>query len=215
MGLHILGESEKCMSDGRDTIEMMKEATHFMSETLNDVLSIEKIEEGKLQLQYDYFSVCDMMNTVRLSMRGQVTAKNMHLQCHIEDLVPKILYGDRFRIEHVLANLLSNAIKFSPQKSTIKIVITVIETSASIEVDFNGEDKALTTYKIKFAVIDQGVGISEENLKKLFTPYAQFNARELQKGGGTGVGTTPLSRRKLMHSSVTIHSPLPHHSLRL
>ena len=135
MGLQLLQESETIVDEDRETVEMMKEATHFMSETLNDVLSIQKIEEGKLDLHFEPFNVSDVLNTVKLSLRNQITAKGVVLECTISASVPNGLNGDRFRVEHVLANLLSNAIKFSMEKSTIRICVSAEDIDSVTSAD--------------------------------------------------------------------------------
>jgi signal transduction histidine kinase len=157
---------------------MMNEATSFMSDTLNDVLSIQKIEEGKLELQYEVFAVKSMINTVHLSLKGQLTSKNLNLIYFIDDNIPLKLRGDRFRIEHILANLISNAIKFSPSNSKITIKVKLQP----------GKDFPQENILIYFSVIDQGEGITVDTQKKLFIPYSQIKPRELQQGGGTGIG---------------------------
>lgn len=131
-----------------------------MTETLNDVLSIQKIEEGKLELQYQKMVIGSVLHTVEMSLRGQLNSKRINLVIEIQPTVPHCVRADRFRIEHVLANLLSNAIKFSPLDSTIKIVAKNLNP--------------VKVNEVTLAVIDQGVGISEENQKSLFQEYMQI-----------------------------------------
>jgi signal transduction histidine kinase len=91
----------------------------------------------------------------------------------IKHNVPREVVGDRYRIEHVLANLLSNAVKFSPEYGSIKITVS-----------YGDRSKGCVT----FTVADQGQGIPEEHIGKLFSTYMQLSPGELQQGKGTGVG---------------------------
>jgi signal transduction histidine kinase len=75
MGLHLLSDSEALDEAGRETVSMMKEASAYMGETLNDVLSIQKIEDGKLELQFDRFLIKNVLHTVCNSLKGQVDSK--------------------------------------------------------------------------------------------------------------------------------------------
>jgi signal transduction histidine kinase len=152
---------------------MMKEASAYMSETLNDVLSIQKIEDGKLELQFDNFFIKNVLHTVCNSLKGQVDAKGITLLTSIKHNVPKEVVGDRYRIEHVLANFLSNAVKFSPEYSAIKITVS-----------YGDRIKGC----VSFTVSDQGEGIPADLLPQLFNDYMQINPGAMQQGKGTGVG---------------------------
>ena len=197
MGLQLLQGNVNIDAEDRSTIMMMNEATSFMSDTLNDVLSIQKIEEGKLELQYEVFAVKSMINTVHLSLKGQLTSKNLNLIYSIDDNIPLKLRGDRFRIEHILANLISNAIKFSSSNSTITIKVKLQP----------GKDIPQENILIYFSVIDQGEGITVDTQKKLFIPYSQIKPRELQQGGGTGIGLAICKEIISLHGGeIGVHS---------
>lgn len=140
-------------------VDMMNEATGFMTETLNDVVSVEKIEEGDLELQLAPSDIRTIIQTVQLSMKGSLAAKNLSLICTLEDSVPRVVKADGFRLEHVLANFVSNAVKFSPKNSSIYLSVK----------NLNPKKR----HEITFSVRDEGVGISEEHQKSLFTPYMQ------------------------------------------
>ena len=189
MGLHLLEEED---DEKNDSIAMMSEAVSFMSDTLNDVLSIQKIEEGKLELQFANFYISDVMKTVRHSLRGYLVSKDIRLIEDVHEDVPDKVKGDRFRIEHVLANFVSNAIKFSPTNGTVTITVKNISPPA---------DQTLRPgYQlVEFTVIDEGVGISEEDQKHLFNYYVQINPGVLQAGKGTGIGLAICRETVLLH----------------
>ncbi len=193
LGLHILVSSGNLSPDDMDVIDMMKESTNFMTETLNDVLSIQKIEDGKLELQMHKTSLESIIRGVCNSQKASYSVKDINVKPLITSEVPKTVLVDRFRIEHVLANLLSNAIKFSPSGSTItiKLSCTVVENMCDAV----------------FSVKDEGVGISSENIETVFLPYTQVRPGELQQGKGTGVGLAICREIVQLHGGrINVHS---------
>ena len=170
LDIHSISEEEK------DTLQMMKAATSYMSSTLNNILSMQKIEEGKFILTMKPFFIHDLIKCVLMTMRCMFIEKNIHLVSNVEENVPCYVLGDRYRLEHVLANLLSNAVKFSPINGNIFISVSYSTVSF-------GKKPILT-----FSVKDEGVGMTADDMKLLFQPFTQLNAHEMQKGGGTGVG---------------------------
>ena len=96
------------------------------------------------------------------------------------------MLGDRYRFEHVISNLVSNAIKFSPTGSSIEVNITCQPIIDGKNHPKTADENYYLNYIIK--VIDQGVGISKDEISKLFTPFHHIRPDELQKGQGSGLG---------------------------
>ena len=100
----------------------------FMTDTLNDVLSIQKIEEGKMELDKSYFSLRDMIERLRSTFKAsRSTGSSSKFSIEVVDGVPDVVKGDRFRLEHVVANLLSNAFKFTPVDKGITLHVSVAD----------------------------------------------------------------------------------------
>jgi signal transduction histidine kinase len=224
MGIQILQGCRIEEDYGRESLVMMGDASEFMAATLNDVLSIQKMEEGKLELQYLPFDISECVSKVFSTYRGALVAKHIHLTHSIGREVPKQLCGDRFRIEHVIANLLSNAVKFSPPRGTVAVTVSVsatppqstkaqtqtqIQAQAMTEVGEGGEgeggegegegaERGWISH-VTVAVRDQGPGISAANQAKLFQSFSQINAAELQQGGGSGLGLSLCKEIVQMH----------------
>ena len=188
MGIDILERSDNLDEFELESLLMMRDASTFMSETLNDVLSMQKIEEGKLELELAPFSIRECVSKVYSTFRGSLITKDVTFKRLISDNVPTQMYGDRFRIEHLLANLLSNAIKFSPKHGNI----TVSVTAESIP----GEPDMV---RVTVSVTDEGPGISEEDQKKLFSSFMQIKVNELQQGQGSGVGLALCKQIVMLH----------------
>ena len=194
LGLHLLDESRSLEESDAETINMMREATFFMTETLNDVLSIQKIEEGMLELHFERFWIRELVHTVSLSFRGQLSSKEIQLIINIDDNVPKSVLGDRFRLEHVVANFLSNAVKFSPHKGLVYLNVSYGVRSPGW---------------VTFSVVDEGPGISLQDQKNLFVPYVQIRPGELQRGKGTGVGLAICKEIVALHNGdIGCNSPV-------
>eukprot|EP01042_Synura_sphagnicola_P004941 gene4941-6296_t len=205
MGIGLLEESHHLSGEDRESLLMMKGATSFMQETLNDILCMQKIEEGKLELIYAPFRPADAVQVVRSVLQGSLAQKRIQLYTLVYDDVPEFVIGDRFRIEHVLANLLSNAIKFSPSNGRIFVVVSLVGGSHSSSDLGDMEDsvemirpptqtltkaysRSMNFCEVEFSVRDEGPGISREDQKKLFQDFVQIKPGEMQMGGGSGVG---------------------------
>jgi len=114
----------------QDAIDMMMEASSFVCDTLNDVLSMNKIEEGKMVFELAPFDIRAMISRVVMVANGQAAMKNLRILVNIDPLLNAHVVSDRFRIEHVLANLISNAIKFSRPNTVIGVDVEVVPYAA-------------------------------------------------------------------------------------
>ena len=151
-----------------------------MSDTLEDVLSMQKIEEGKLKLDFSPFLVEEAVTKVLSSFYSAAVIKNLTLLKDIPENVPKCVMGDKIRVEQVMGNLLSNAIKFSPENKTILLSIT-----AEPIADASGPDSISF---LTFSVTDEGPGIVTEKQKHIFGNFNHIRPTQLQLGQGSGIG---------------------------
>ena len=128
MGLIVVKEDQSRLSDAsKEAVAMMNGATNFMSDTLNDVLSMQRIEEGKMELVRKPFSMAALIIAATTAVKGCADAKKilMFVESELDLPMERGSYiGDRFRLEHVVVNFLSNAIKFSPESSKIIVKLT-------------------------------------------------------------------------------------------
>lgn len=129
MSLHLLHSDPEITGESAETVAVMKEAAHFMAQTLNDVFSMQRIEEGKLDVEYGECEVDAILRTTSNSMQGQLAAKQIHLLFEKEPGVPSYILADRGRLEHVLVNMVSNAIKFSNSGDEVKVVVSILSNS--------------------------------------------------------------------------------------
>ncbi|WP_255571194.1 ATP-binding protein [Halomarinibacterium sedimenti] len=139
---------------------------------VNDILDFSKIEAGKLSLQSIDFNLRKVVENLADGFSIKAKEKGLELHATIEENVPDIVIGDQYRLNQILNNLISNAIKFT-KHGNIGIAIKLLKQ--------NENDLVL-----QFMVTDTGIGISSENLKKIFDSFYQVD--NMENSGGTGLG---------------------------
>lgn len=154
---------------------------------INDVLDFSKIESGKLEIEKNTLSIEKLVRDV-VSI-NEPKAANESFETHIDPGIPDILIGDTLRISQIMLNLVSNAVKFS-HHGTIKIEVLCERV--------HGENVTLL-----FSVRDQGIGMSQQQLDKLFVPFTQADGSTTRKYGGTGLGLSICKMLvELMHGEI-------------
>lgn len=178
----------------RECMETIKLSSNHMLEIINDVLDLSKIEEGQLELNNKPFSLNEIIEKMALLTEPKVKEKNITYKTNIEGTLPDYLMGDSLRLSQVILNFLSNAVKFTPEKKSITFDIKAISTDGGIA-------------EIYFAVTDEGIGISKEQISKLFTPFTQADRSISNDYGGTGLGLS-ISKKiiDLMGSDIYVES---------
>jgi PAS domain S-box-containing protein len=142
---------------------------------INDILDYSKLESGSFDIEKCEFEPLGEFEPVVDLFAVKAYEKKILLLSFIDPRLPKKLIGDPLRLRQILSNLLSNAIKFTPDGKEIEINIT----ASSV----NGDK-----IKVLFEVKDSGVGIPQDKLEKIFTPFSQADAGISRKYGGTGLG---------------------------
>lgn len=174
----------------KDYAQTIQDSGDAMLALLNDILDYEKIESGKLDLEYISFDVARVMRGIERLMSGHAEAKNIELVLDIEPEVPRFVVGDPTRLRQVVLNLLSNAIKFTDY-GEVSIFVKMIGTKSVDASNVSGATVLsgdLPVHSVYFGVQDSGIGISSEAQKNLFTPFTQAKAETTRKYGGTGLG---------------------------
>ncbi|OFC70859.1 MHYT domain-containing protein [Alteromonas confluentis] len=138
---------------------------------LNDILDSAKLDKGKLELDYRNFAISEEIDTVISTYWLDAKRKGLDLQVSVSPLLSDYYYGVPERLRQVLNNLISNAVKFTAHG----------EITLSVHPQENG---------VEFSVSDSGIGMTEEQLSRVFDAFAQADASMSRKYGGTGLGTT-------------------------
>ena len=163
------------MSVIKENLSRIDSSSQHLRRIIDDVLDISKIESGKLVLEYIPVNLKHEITQIEHVIRPQATAKNQNLIIEVGRTVPLYVQLDVTHIRQIVVNLLSNAVKFTPDHGTITLAVSLLETSA---------DK----YNLLWRVEDTGIGISAEQLEKLFLPFEQADISTTRKYGGTGLG---------------------------
>lgn len=163
-----LNDSEK------NTIRQIRSSGINLVGIINDILDFSKIESGKMEIVPVDYDLVKMMNDIANVCLVRLTGKPVELILEIEENLPAVYNGDDMRIRQILINLAGNAAKFT-EKGFIKI------RSENLR-KFKEQDG------LRISVIDSGVGIREEDLKKLFSAFQQVDMKMNRTKGGTGLG---------------------------
>ena len=194
----IMGMSEFLLasplnSEQRDYVSTIRKSSQSLLNIINDILSLSKLEAGKMKLIYKKFNFCNTINDVKALFIAHSKEKNIDLSIHCHQDIPKYIKADENRIKQVLTNLLSNALKFT-DKGSISIKCAIQKFL---------ENKLL----IKVEVIDTGIGIDKKDQNKLFSLFSQVDASLSRNYEGAGLGLS-ISRElvKLMGGEIGVVS---------
>ncbi|WP_239483042.1 response regulator [Paraburkholderia sp. C35] len=162
---------------------------------LNDILDYSKIEAGKLQLDTHSFEIEPLMQDLGVVLSGNQYDKEVEVLFDISPDLPPVVIGDSLRLQQVLVNLAGNALKF-----TIK---------GQVVVSFTLLSRLDTGVRVRIAVTDSGIGISESKLGQIFEGFSQAEVSTTRRFGGTGLGLA-ISRRlvEMMGGKLDVASEL-------
>jgi signal transduction histidine kinase/CheY-like chemotaxis protein len=162
----------------------------FLLEIINDILDLSKIEVDKLELSSEEFSLVGLLEDVCSIMSLRASEKGIDVHLNLSDRLPDLVKADAKRLKQILVNLVGNAVKFTAAGNV------------TIRADF--EDS-----RLKFEVEDTGIGMSEEQLQKLFKPFSQGDSEVNRMYGGTGLGLA-ISKRlaEMMGGRIEVESKI-------
>jgi len=170
---HILLQSKIDQSQRLNISKIKRSAEHLLSIT-NDILDYSKIEAGKLEISHTPFETNTFFTKLADITSIQAADKKLDLIFDVSQQLPDTLIGDPLRISQVLINLINNSIKFT-EKGHIVVRVRVLSS----------ED---LSFKVRFEVNDSGIGLTQEQISKLFTAFDQADNKISRKYGGTGLG---------------------------
>ena len=171
-------------------------ASKHLLALINDILDISKIEADKFELSHSDFDLEKMLMNIVNVVSVRAGDKHQKFLVNLDRDVPLSIFGDELRLSQVITNLLTNAIKFTPENGKVILSIKMAEET--------GDDIVL-----KMEVADTGIGVSEEQQRRLFTSFEQADSSIAQNYGGTGLGLA-ISKRivELMGGTIWIESEL-------
>jgi hypothetical protein len=172
---------------GLDIIE--RSGNHLLT-LINDILDLAKIEAGRLDLYHEPFNLDEFLNGLIDIFKVQASRQDVEIIYNPIGTIPKLVYGDAKRLRQILYNLMGNAVKFTDE-GTVKLVV-----------------QSPSNNKIRFDVIDSGVGIAPEDFPKIFQSFEQVgDATKMQSGTGLGLA---ISKRliEMMGGELNVKSSL-------
>lgn len=177
MAGQINGEQKEYMND------VLSSAKHLL-DLINDILDLSKVEAGRMELELSMFNLKELIERCLLMFREKAMKHNMRVRTEIEEGIGEVVADER-RVKQILFNLLSNAFKFTPDGGSVGV-------SAQRVKDSHGDF-------VEISVEDTGIGISEEDQKRLFQPFEQLEVTLTKNHQGTGLGLALCKRLVEFH----------------
>ena len=196
IGMTIIGKNAEDKERKNYALNRIEDASMHLLGVINDILDMSKIDANKLDLSFIEFDFERMFQRVMNIVCFRVEEKQQTFKVYIDRKIPNILVGDDQRLMQVITNLVVNAVKFTPENGAIRIGTY-----------FLGKQNDICS--IKITVTDTGIGISDEQQKRLFQPFQQAENNISRKFGGTGLGLS-ISKKivELMGGNIWIESEL-------
>ncbi|WNK01227.1 PAS-domain containing protein [Thalassospiraceae bacterium LMO-JJ14] len=176
IGLSQLALKTEIPARTRDYLEKVHSSAHALLGIINDILDFSKLEAGRIELENVPFHIDDVMQNVSTLVSESIQDKDIEFLFGIDADMPRALVGDPLRLGQILTNLASNAVKFT-QSGEVVVRAELVEKT---------NNRGL----FRFSVSDTGIGMTTEQIEKLFRPFTQADASTTRQFGGTGLGLT-------------------------
>jgi signal transduction histidine kinase/ActR/RegA family two-component response regulator len=191
----LLAEPGRSDAERGEWVSVIRRNARHLLELINDILDLSKIEAGKMTLESTPCDPRQIINDVLAMMRPRALEKHIRLQLEQESQLPAEINADPLRLRQVLANLVGNAIKFTEAGE----VTVHVECEACISGGGFGD--------LHIAVRDTGIGMSQEQIGRLFRPFTQADETTTRRFGGTGLGLTITHRLvQMMGGTIEVKS---------
>ncbi|QEF98942.1 Autoinducer 2 sensor kinase/phosphatase LuxQ [Stieleria maiorica] len=176
--------------EAKQYLETIRRNGDYLLEIINDILDLSKIEAGKLDVQRESFDPHRLVEDVRSIMEVRAVEGGLTLEVDYDGNLPRLIRSDAKRLKQILINLVGNAIKFTPNgRVTIRVRFVAAERQLHID------------------VADTGIGIPDQQLRRLFHPFAQGDTSVTRNFGGTGLGLA-ISQRlaEMLGGDISVRS---------
>ncbi|MEY2686502.1 MAG: hypothetical protein RL375_700, partial [Pseudomonadota bacterium] len=158
----------------------LADAASHLLDILNDILDLSKIEAGRIDLEQVEFSLATVLQRCLALVSDRAHARRLDTRVEVVPGVPDVLRGDPTRLRQAVVNLLSNAVKFT-ERGRVDLRVELVEQVGG-------------RARLRFAVVDTGIGITQAQIDRLFTPFTQADVSTTRRFGGTGLGLA-ITRR--------------------
>jgi PAS domain S-box-containing protein len=170
MALVVLEQTSDLQPEAREHLAMIKRNIELETKLINELLDLSRISSGKVELDIEIADLNEMVRHVCASCHSQVRDRGIHLETELHP-TSSLMAADSARLQQVFRNVLENAIKFTPEKGTIRVT---------------AGPKAQGRWEMR--VRDNGIGIPEEALRRIFDAFEQASANVTRQFGGLGLG---------------------------
>ena len=190
----LLLDDETLDPEQRDFIETIRMSGDALMVIINDILDFSKMQEDKVLLEDQPFDLGNCIEEALDLVAGKAAERDLNLSYTIDKSVPDVVIGDPNRLRQIMSNLLSNAVKFTER--------------GQIRLSVSGQNLG-GAHEIRFAVQDTGIGISQDQMDRLFQPFSQIDDAVTRNYGGTGLGLV-ISKKlvELMEGRIWAESKL-------
>ena len=181
----------------KDCLDKISSSSGHLLSLINEVLDMSKIESGTVELTEEEFNLSDLISTLLAMMSPQIEEHKHELYVHIGELTHEDVIGDSLHVKKVFTNILSNAVKYTPDGGIIRLYIS----------ERPSHQEKVGCYEFVFE--DNGIGMSQEFVERIFEPFARALDERLQNIQGTGLGM-PISRNivRMMGGDIKVESQL-------
>ena len=178
-----------------EMVDIIRDSAFSLLSIIEDILDFSKIEECKMELEHEPIVIATIAENACIMLESLAEKKEVELSLFIDPAVPELVRGDASRLRQIIVNLTNNAIKFSSGSDRPgHVLVNVVMTDLAM---------------LEISVVDNGIGMDESTLKRLFTPFDQADVTTTRRFGGTGLGLS-IARNlvQLMGGKITVQSAL-------
>ena len=194
----VLGMDEMILRESKERqiigyAEDIRNAGRTLLSLINDILDFSKVEQGKMELILTQYELGSAINDLVNMVRPRADKKGLRFDVNVDSGIPHLLVGDEIRVKQCALNLLTNAVKYTEK--------------GSVHFDVGYEKVSKDSIKLKFTVSDTGMGIKQEDMDKLFSPFSRIEEGRNRSIEGTGLGMS-ITRQllDLMNSMLEVSS---------
>ncbi|HCS66405.1 MAG TPA: hypothetical protein DIW64_21355 [Cellvibrio sp.] len=182
-----------------EMVDIIRDSANSLLSIIDDILDFSKIESGRLELEAVQISLEQNIEKVCALLDNMAMEKGVELSLFTDTRLPEFVIGDELRLRQILINLVNNAIKFSSRA----------DHQGRVRVSVSPHAVSDNNIVVEFAISDNGIGMSEQTVGRLFTPFMQADTSTTRHYGGTGLGLT-ITRHlvELMQGEIVVESRL-------
>lgn len=188
----VLGMDEMILRESREKAirtyasDIMSAGRTLLS-LINDILDLSKVEEGKMEIIPVHYELTSLVNDLVNMIHDRAAKKGLCFNIEVDSHIPHLLCGDETRIRQCVLNILTNAVKYT-EEGSVKLKVSFSDPKREPEEDASGEGHHEGSINLSFSVADTGIGMKEEDLDKLFSPYERLEEKRNRSVEGTGLG---------------------------